>query len=72
MFKPVVTLLLLLGLTPCLADVRLPKVLSSHMVLQQNSTVKIWGWADAGEAIDVSANWLDSKTSTTADADGRW
>jgi sialate O-acetylesterase len=72
MIKPVVTVLLLLHVTPCLADLRLPKVLSSHMVLQQNSEVKIWGWADAGEPIVVSGDWLDAKTRITADANGRW
>ena len=34
--------------TPCLADVRLPKILGSNMVLQRNSDVLIWGWAVAG------------------------
>jgi sialate O-acetylesterase len=29
------------------ADVRLPAIIGSHMVLQQNTTVKIWGWCDA-------------------------
>jgi len=72
MIKYVFTALLLLGVTPCLADVRLPKVLGSHMVLQRNSEVKIWGWADAGETVAVSGDWLDTKTSATADAEGRW
>jgi len=31
------------------ADVRLPAIIGDHMVLQQNSTVKIWGWGDAAE-----------------------
>lgn len=28
-----------------LANVTLPSVLSDGMVIEQNSTVKIWGWA---------------------------
>lgn len=58
--------------TPVFADVRLPKVIGSHMVLQRNSDVKLWGWADAGETVQVAADWLGEPAITTADADGRW
>ncbi len=62
----------LLCITPAVAAVRLPKVLGSHMVLQRNSPVKIWGWADAGETVRVTGDWLDAAASTQADADGHW
>jgi len=42
------------------------------MVLQRDSEVKIWGWADAGEEIRVTCDWLDTQASVTADADGKW
>lgn len=42
------------------------------MVLQQNSDVKIWGWADADEVVNVTGDWLNTKASSTADADGKW
>ncbi|MBN2375026.1 MAG: hypothetical protein JXD22_01395 [Sedimentisphaerales bacterium] len=35
-------------------DLRLPKVFTDHMVLQQQLPVVIWGWADAGEKVTVS------------------
>ena len=54
------------------ADVRLPKVLGSHMVLQRNSVVKIWGWADPGETVSVRADWLDSAAASVTDVDGYW
>jgi sialate O-acetylesterase len=57
---------------PCLADVRLPKILGSDMVLQRESEVKIWGWADPGEEIRVSCDWLDTQQSVAANADGKW
>jgi len=57
---------------PCLADVRLPKILGSNMVLQRDSVVRIWGWADAGEEICVTCDWLDTKKNVSADADGKW
>jgi sialate O-acetylesterase len=32
------------------ADVRLPRILGSNMVLQREKPVRIWGWAEKGEA----------------------
>lgn len=42
------------------------------MVLQRNSEVKIWGWADAGEAVNVTGDWLNTTASVKADAKGQW
>ena len=33
------------------ADVKLPKLFGDSMVLQQQSQVAIWGWAEADEAV---------------------
>src|SRR5688572_6233993 len=57
--------------TPLRAEVRLPAAISSHMVRQQQTKVAIWGLADAGEAVKVSASWGAGATAT-ADAQGRW
>ena len=35
------------------AEVRLPKVFGSHMVLQQGKPLTIWGWAQPGETVTV-------------------
>ena len=57
--------------TPALrADVKLPSVLNSHMVLQRDMPIPVWGWADAGEKVTVSID--DASASATADADGEW
>jgi len=56
----------------CLADVKLPNVISNNMVLQQQSKVKIWGWAEAGEKIQVRPLWQKSAVKTVADKDGKW
>ncbi len=63
---------LLLANASALAEVRLPKILGSHMVLQRNSEVKIWGWADVGETVQVSGDWLSTQATTTADGRGQW
>ena len=35
------------------AEVRLPKVFGSHMVLQQEKPLVIWGWAQPNETVTV-------------------
>ena len=52
------------------ADVALPKIIASHMVLQQKIPLPIWGTADAGEDVTVSLG--DNKASTKAGVDGKW
>lgn len=46
------------------ADVRLPAVISNHMVLQQKAEVRIWGWCEPGEQVRVKASW-DTATYTS-------
>jgi sialate O-acetylesterase len=61
---------LLLYCTSASADVTLPAIFSNHMVLQHNSVVPVWGWADAGEKITVV---LGKQIKTTAaNSEGRW
>jgi sialate O-acetylesterase len=57
---------------PVGADVVLPHILGSGMVMQRQSEVRCWGRADAGEAIKVTGDWLPAAIETTAGADGRW
>lgn len=52
------------------AEVRLPHLWTDHMVLQQNSLVRIWGWADPDEQVTV--RFCGQKASGKADAQGRW
>ncbi len=56
--------------TPAVADVKLPTVLDSHMVIQRDRPVNIWGTADAGEQITVTLGAESKKT--TADDSGKW
>lgn len=52
------------------ADVILPKILSSHMVLQREMATPIWGVAKPGEKVTVT--FRTQEKSTTADAMGKW
>ena len=62
---------MVLGLAaPLLAAVELADVFNSHMVLQRERIVPVWGTAAAGEVVTVT--FKGQKASATADAEGRW
>lgn len=51
------------------ADVKLPTIFSDHMVLQQGTSVPVWGWADEGELVIVQ--YRDQVVQTRA-KNGKW
>lgn len=55
--KAVVVIVVILTRISAHADIRLPAVLSSNMVLQQQSQVKLWGWGEPYEVITVITSW---------------
>src|SRR5271170_8514247 len=58
------------GLPSARAEVRLPKVFASHMVLQQEMPLVIWGWAQPNETVTVT---LASATAQAqANEHGEW
>lgn len=50
--------------------VRLPALLSDGVVLPADRPVAIWGWADAGESVEIA--FASQTARTTAAADGTW
>jgi hypothetical protein len=52
------------------ADVKLPAIISKHMVLQADHVLPIWGWAEPGE--EVSVTLAGQSQSTKANSEGRW
>jgi sialate O-acetylesterase len=65
-----INLLLLTAITN--AAIRLPSILSSNMVLQQRSAVKLWGWASPAEKILITASWSGITDTVTATGDANW
>ena len=53
-------------------NIRLPSVIASNMVLQQQSNVALWGWADPGEKIVISVSWNNAIDSVVATGDANW
>jgi sialate O-acetylesterase len=72
--KKIATALCLACLALCAstarADVKLPPVISDHMVLQRDAAAPIWGSASPGEQVSVSI--AGQAKTTTADAQGHW
>jgi sialate O-acetylesterase len=55
---------------PSAADVKLPRLISDHMVLQRDRPARIWGTAAPGEAVHVRFRGHEAKAETSSD--GRW
>lgn len=53
---------------PVFCQVRLPRLISSGMVLQRNADVRIWGWASPGEKVTIR---FLGKTYQTVTTDNR-
>src|SRR5947209_10227680 len=52
------------------ASVKLPALISNHMVLQQGTRVRIWGMAGPGEAVRLE--FREQTITATAAGDGKW
>ncbi len=66
----IATLLTALFTTVSQAEVRLPSIIGSHMVVQQGMEVPIWGWAEPGEDVTVAMSG-QTATATTVES-GEW
>jgi len=60
----------ILGFTGAKAEVRLPNLFQNHMVLQQETTCPVWGWAEPGEKIQIQVAG-QTKTVQTGE-DSKW
>jgi sialate O-acetylesterase len=52
------------------AQVKLPRLVRDSMVLQRDAKINIWGWAAAGEKVNIKFNGKNYKTITAAN--GKW
>lgn len=68
----VFTLISFVFISNASAQLKLPAFLSDSMVLQQNTGAPVWGWAKAGEKVEVSGSWSGKTVQATADNSGKW
>ena len=54
------------------AEVRLPAILGSHMVLQQKSDVNLWGWCGPAEKVSVKVSWDTTRYETKGTSGAKW
>lgn len=54
------------------ALVKLPSLLGDNMVLQQQTSVKLWGKAAPGASVRVTPSWSGTTVTCRADKEGRW
>ena len=54
------------------AQLRLPSIISSGMVLQQNDSVTLWGWGNPGEKIFVNTSWDEKTDSSVVNNRANW
>ena len=52
------------------AEVKLAEIFGDHMVLQEETKLPVWGWADPGEKVTVTLG--NASGSAVAAADGTW
>jgi len=54
------------------ASLKLPAILGDHMVLQQKSFAKLWGWAEPEQVVKVTTSWNEKTYRVVADQLGNW
>ncbi|WP_316633637.1 sialate O-acetylesterase [uncultured Flavobacterium sp.] len=55
-----------------MANVSLPNIFGDNMVLQRNSEVKIWGWANPKEEIKLVSSWNNQEYKVVANNQAQW
>jgi len=60
--------ILLASIQPTDAQIKLPELFSSHMVLLRKAQVAVWGHASANGDVSINASWMERKV----DKNGHW
>lgn len=72
MKKMLAPLLLACSISFARANVTLPSVISSNMVLQQKTDVKLWGWGNPLEKVFITTSWDNRTDSTVVTPEASW
>ncbi len=65
-------ILFILASSSLTAQVRLPAILGDHMMIQQQSTLTLWGWDNPNQQMAVTPSWSGQTVHTRSKSDGRW
>lgn len=72
MKKTLLSFALLISATLSFAQLRLPSVIGDNMVLQQKSSVALWGWGNPSEKVMITTSWNNKTDSVTTTRDAKW
>lgn len=67
----IIILIATLSFSATAQNLELPLVFDDHMVLQRNTDIRIWGWADAGTTVTVKLGDV-TRTATSGIEDRQW
>lgn len=70
--KKIFVILSMFFINAAYANIRLPSVLGNNMVLQQQCSVKLWGWASPAEVIYITTSWNNKTDSVKTTRDANW
>ena len=73
MTKRILTLAVLASLTlGTQAKVKLSHLVGDNMIIQQQSDVRLWGWAKPGSRVKATTSWGNEISEAKAGKDGKW
>ncbi len=67
-----ISLIFISNSTFIFAKIKLPSIIASNMVLQRNTSIKIWGWAKSGEKISIKTSWITNEIKIITPENGKW
>lgn len=71
--KSILSLIIIVAsLNTVSAKVKLVSIFTDHMVLQQQSNVALWGWANVGATVKITTSWNKHIYTIKADQSGKW
>lgn len=70
--KHVLLLAALFVITSAQAEIKLPAIFASDMVIQRETTAKMWGKADPNKRVTLVTSWNLRRYTTTSDLNGNW
>ena len=70
--KPAVVLVLILSVSRAGAEITLPAIISSNMVLQQNSRIQLWGRSSLAQQVTLRCSWDTVIGTADCDGEGKW
>ncbi len=54
------------------AKVKLHHLVSDNMIIQQQTDVRLWGWAKPGRKVIATTSWSDARSEAKTDKNGKW